>query len=149
MIIEAWHLDHTTQDSLAELLDKCGVEVEEYLPRNKGALDLAVFPIIGVSHPILSEPNDGLTFSRADTRYISSGDLGDLMSLTGSGDAQLLIGVDATEYSQGGVVANCLNGRLTLMTFSSHTYSYDVMAPLWENMIINGLKARARYLYSQ
>jgi serine/threonine-protein kinase len=149
VIIEAWQLDHTTQESLDEILQLCGVEVEEYLPRRQGYQDLFVYPIIGADHPILSDPNFGFSFTNVDTRWISSNDLGDLMSLTGEGDAELLIGIDATESSRDGVLANCLDGRLTLMTFSSHTYPYDVMSPLWENMAYYGLKSRLRYLNQQ
>ena len=147
VILEAWQLDHTTQPEMGELLELCGVEVKEYLPRNQYSGDLIVYPIIGATaHPILSEPNSGFSFTKVDDLWMQSGDLGDLMSLTGTGDAELLIGRDTTNSTRDGVLANCVDGRLTIMTFSSHTFPYDVVSPLWENMIYYALKSRLRYL---
>jgi serine/threonine protein kinase len=146
VILEAWNLDQTTNPARNDILDACGVSVKEYLPRTRTSLDFVVYPILGASNPILSEPNTGLSFTNASTHWLASGDLGDLMSLTGSGDTQLLIGTDATQASTGGVLTTCMKDRLTLMTFSSHTFPFDTMEPLWENMIYNGLKTRALYL---
>lgn len=145
-ILEAWNLDQTTNPARNEILDTCGVSVKEYLPSEGSALDVIVYPIIGASHPILSVPNSGLSFTDATTRWVASGDLGDLMSLTGTGDAQILIGTNATQANSGGVLATCMSDRLTLMTFSSHSFTYNTMVPLWENMIYNALKTRALQL---
>jgi hypothetical protein len=68
------------------------------------------------------------------------------MSLTGNGDAQLLVGTDGSNANSGGVLASCMSNRLTLMTFSSHSFPYNTMQPLWENMIYNALKTRALHL---
>jgi uridylate kinase len=48
----------------------------------------------------------------------------------------------ATKRDRDGVLATCMNGQVTLQTFSSHSFNYDVMSPLWENMITNALKVR-------
>jgi serine/threonine protein kinase len=143
VILEAWNLDQTTNPARNEILNTCGVSVKEYLPHDNSTLDVVVYPILGATSPILSEPNSGLSFTNATSRWIASGDLGDLMSLTGDGDAQLLIGTDGSNANSNGVLASCMSGRLTLMTFSSHSFPYNTMQPLWENMIYNALKTRA------
>ncbi|MBN1148238.1 MAG: protein kinase [Anaerolineales bacterium] len=147
VILETWNLDQAANEAAKELFATCGVSVKEYFPHQGSALELIVYPILSAaSHPILSQPNTRLQFTNPDTRHLASKDLGDLISLTGNGDAQLLIGLDATQAAEQGVLTSCLDGRLTLMSFSSHSFPYDTMAPLWENMIYNALKARMNYL---
>jgi hypothetical protein len=147
VILETWSLDQAINEATSDLLETCGVSVKEYLPNQGSALELIVYPIISAaSHPLLTEPNSRLQFTNPDTRWLSSRDLGDRVAVTGAGDAQLLIGLDATQDAEQGVLTSCLDGRLTLMTFSSHSFPYDTMAPLWENMIYNALKARMSYL---
>jgi hypothetical protein len=104
-------------------------------------MDILVWPISGVDHPIMKEPNSGLSFSKA-VAYWPYNDLGSLMSLTGQGDAQLLMGTKATENARNGVLATCMEGQFTLMTFSSHSFTFQTMMPLWENMITNALRVR-------
>jgi hypothetical protein len=149
VILETWTLDQATNEAAKTLFESCGVTVKEYLPNQGSALELIVYPMISAaSHPVLSEPNTGMQFTNPDTRWLASKDLGDKVSLTGTGDAQLLIGLDPTQDAEMGVLTSCLDGRLTLMTFSSHSFPYDTIAPLWENMIYNALKARMSYLDS-
>ncbi len=141
VIIEAYHLDQISQGTVSTILAKCGVDVTNYVGTTRSANDILVWPISGVTHPILKDPNAGLVFSKAIS-FWSYNDLGDLMHLTGRGDAQLLIGRNATDNSRNGVLASCMNGQITLMTFSSHSFQYQNMLPLWENMIYNALKTR-------
>jgi hypothetical protein len=143
IIMEAWHLDEISAGTVSNILGRCGVQVYEYFPKTGTANDVVVWPISGASsHPILSDPNSGLSFTKARTKWVPSGDLGDLMALTGSGDAQLLMATDATKRDRDAVLSTCMNGQLTLMTFSSHSFTYDVVSPLWENMITNALRVR-------
>lgn len=143
VIMEAWHLDQISSGTVSNILARCGVQVYEYFPKTGTANDVVVWPISGAtSHPILSEPNSGLSFTKARTKWLASGDLGDLMALTGSGDAQFLMSTNATKKDRDGVLATCMKGQLTLQTFSSHSFTYDVMSPLWENMITNALRIR-------
>ncbi len=143
VIIEAWHLDEISRGTVSTILTNCGVGVSDYIPRTGTTFDVVVWPLAGASsHPLLTEPNSGLSFTKARDKWIPSGDLGDLLHLTGSGDAQLLMGTDATETSRNGVLAVCMGGQLVLQTFSSHSFPYDVMQPLWENMITFALKTR-------
>ena len=149
VIYEAWYLDHSQTDTVKELLDNCGVQVKEYLPNKRTDLDLIAWPISGVEHPILSNPNDGFSFSKVNKKWMDSNDLGDLMSTTGSQDAKILIGLDPLNDAQKGVLVTCMDDQFTLMTFSSHSYEYNTISSLWENMIRSALSRRANYLNNQ
>ncbi|MFM8322968.1 MAG: hypothetical protein ACKOC5_18820 [Chloroflexota bacterium] len=140
-VLEAWYLDRVYQGAVGPILDQCGVAVDPYVPTTKTTNDVTQYALVD-SHPILDRPNSGLTFTEGYSFWLRSGDLGSLMSLTGAGDAQLLLGIDRRSRQQGGTLATCLDGLLTLQTFSSHSFPYDVMAPLWENMIDKALRVR-------
>lgn len=141
VILEAYHLDQISQGTVSTILTKCGVNVSPYVGKTRTLIDLVIWPISGASHPILKEPNSGLSFSKAIS-YWPYSDLGDLVSLTGRGDAQILLGTKANEKNRDGVLTTCMNGQLTLMTFSSHSFTFQTMMPLWENMITQALKVR-------
>ncbi len=141
VIVEAYHLDQISQGTVSTILTKCGVQVYPYFGKTRTLVDILVWPISGTSHPILKEPNSGLSFSKA-VGYWPYNDLGDLVALTGQGDAQILMGTKANEKSRDGVLTTCMNGQFTLMSFSSHSFSYQTMMPLWENMISNALNVR-------
>ena len=49
---------------------------------------------------------------------------------------------DLVENYKDGVLATCMNGQFTLMGFSSHSFEFQTMYPLWENMIYNALRVR-------
>lgn len=141
VIVEAYHLDQISQGTVSTILTKCGVQVYPYVGKTRTLIDILVWPISGTDHPILKEPNSGLTFSKA-VAYWPYNDLGDLVALTGQGDAQILMGTKANEKSRDGVLTTCMNGQFTLMSFSSHSFTFQTMMPLWENMITNALKVR-------
>jgi hypothetical protein len=141
VILEAFHLDEISEGAVAPILAKCGVQVYPYVPTTGGVLDVVMWPL-GVQHPVLEQPNSGLSFTRARDTWLWSFDLGSKMALTGNGDAQLLLGTNAQERYMDGTLAVCMGGQLTLQTFSSHSFEYATMYPLWENMIYNALKIR-------
>ncbi len=141
VIVEAWYLDQISQGTVSTILSKCGVDVTNYVGKERSLLDLLIWPISGVDHPILHEPNSGLNFSKA-VNFWPYEDLGDLVTATERGDAQILMGRKPQEKSRNGVLTTCLNGKLTLMTFSSHSFTYQTVSPLWENMITYALKVR-------
>jgi len=143
VIVEAWYLDDISEGKVAPILAQCGVQVYEYYPKTGTLNDLVVWPLPGMSsHPVLSTPNGGLTFTKARDKWLWSFDLGDHTAYTGRGDAQILLGTDATDGNKDGVLTVCKGGQFTLMGFSSHAFTYQVMYPLWENMIYNALKVR-------
>lgn len=141
VIVEAYHLDQISQGTVSTILTKCGIQVYPYFGKTRTLVDLLIWPISGVEHPILNQPNSGLNFTKA-VAYWPYNDLGDLVALTGQGDAQILMGTKANERARDGVLTTCMNGQFTLMSFSSHSYSYQTVSPLWENMITNALRVR-------
>ena len=143
VIVEAWYLDQVSQGKVSTILSKCGVQVYQYFPKSGSINDVVVWPLPGASsHPILTQPNGGLTFTKARDTWLWTFDLGDHTAYTGRGDAQILLGTDAQDGNNDGVLTVCMGGQLTLMTFSSHSFPFDIMYPLWENMIYNALKIR-------
>lgn len=142
VIVEAWHLDAISQGAVSPILVECGVEVYPYGTKTGTALDAVVWPLPNDQHPLMREPNSGMTFTKARDKWLWSLDLGSKMALTGQGDAQFLLGTKATEPGRDGVLAVCMGGQLVIQTFSSHSFSYATMYPLWENYIYNALKTR-------
>jgi len=142
VIMEIWYLDRISGGEVSMILSKCGVEARNYIGKNQDPVDLIVWPLPGaLDHPLLSVPNAGLTFTDV-WEFWPYSDLGDLLSLTGRGDAQLLLGTIATERNNHGTLAVCLDDMLILQTFSSHSFTYDVMSLLIENYIYNALFTR-------
>jgi hypothetical protein len=143
VILEAWHLDAVSEGAISPILTKCGVQVYPYVPETGSTNDVVVWPLPNSNqHPLMLEPNSGMTFTKARDKWLWSFDLGSQMALTGNGDAQFLLGTDAQEPYKDGVLAVCMNGQFTLQTFSSHSFSYNIMYPLWENYIYNALRTR-------
>lgn len=141
VIVEAWHLDAISEGTVSTILVKCGVQVYPYFPKTGTVNDVVLWPLPESSqNPIMNEPNAGLTFTKANDTWLWTFDLGSLMALTGQKDAQLLIGTKASSNFQDGALASCMGGQLTLQTFSSHSFPYQVMGPLWENYIYNALR---------
>jgi hypothetical protein len=139
VILEAWHLDAISQGTVSMILSKCGTDVIDY-PTETGTInDVLIWPISGVSHPVLNTPNSGMSFTKARDTWIWSGDLGSRIEPTGHGDIQLLMGTNASSKDRHGVLGVCMDGQLILQTFSSHSFSYQVMGPMWENYIYNAL----------
>jgi hypothetical protein len=105
-----------------------------------------MFPL-DASHPILNEPNSGLSFTDVTSFWWDPNgriayDIGDLMENSMTGDARLLVGTQASEKTSHGTLTVCMNGQLILQTFSSHQLTFEAMKPVWENYIYNALKVR-------
>jgi hypothetical protein len=142
VIVEAWHLDEISQGAISPILSHCGVSVYQYPTEGWDINDALIWPLPGSDSPLLQQPNSGMRFTKARDTWFYSFDLGSRMALTGQGDAQFLLGTNAQDSTRHGVLATCMKGQFTLQTFSSHTFPYDVMYPLWENYIYNALKVR-------
>jgi hypothetical protein len=143
VILESWILDSVSQGRVSPILANCGVQVYPYFPKSFSVNDVLLWPIPSTSqHPIMNDPNSGLKFTRARDKWLPTMDLGSLMALTGGGDAIFLLGHDAQSDFKDGALAVCMKGRLTLQTFSSHSFEWDTMYPLWENYITNALRVR-------
>ena len=143
VILEAWHLDSISEGTVSTILSRCGVIVYPYFPKSGTVNDVLLWPLPGMSsHPLLSDPRSTTRFTRARDKWLFSFDLGSLMALNGTGDAVLLLGTKADEPYKNGTLASCMAGQLILQTFSSHSFPYDVVGPLWENYITNALRKR-------
>jgi hypothetical protein len=145
VIYELWYLDEKMGANGEALLSRCGVEFQRdwsMVPPEREVM----FPV-NDSHPIMHEPNDGLTFTKVTDYWAYLYDIGDLLrkSMTG-GDATILVGTIGTESTNHGTLTVCVDDQLVLQTFSTHQISYDVMRRVWENYIYNGLKTRLRHL---
>jgi hypothetical protein len=143
VILEEWMLDKIFRGKVKPILDECGVGVGNYIGGTGIRLDYFLDPVIP-SHPVLNEPNADLNFK--NIVFFWEKELGDLVYLTGSGDAEILLKLARTEELPNGVLAVCLDNRLILQTFSSHNFPEDMMVKVWENYIYNALKARYMYL---
>jgi hypothetical protein len=145
VIMEVWYLDDTFSGTASTLLERCGIAFGADWVRIPPTR-MIMFPLDS-SHPVLQEPNSGLGFTDVTSYWWDDSgaidyDIGDLVKLTGSGDADLLLGTKATEKSTHATLTVCMDGQLTLQTFSSHQLTFKTMEPLWENYIYNALKYR-------
>jgi len=143
VIMEAWHLDAISKGKISPILAKCGVQVYPYFPSKGDLTDVVIYPYDAAqTHPIMNDPNGGLTFTKSLTTWLFTGDLGSLMAYTGQGNPIFLVGRDTKNQVKDGALVTCMNGQLILQTFSSHSFSYQRMGPLWENYITNALRVR-------
>ena len=135
LAIEVWYVDKDYYDKLNFLLDECGVTLQKnwtrpvnYQPMNYSIYwlqqDSPLFSIYKTVPPLVT-PNIYWT-----------GDAGDLMKISGTGDATLLAGTQASEKSSYGVLTSCMQGRMILQTFSTHDYQETKTVALWQNYII-------------
>jgi hypothetical protein len=143
VILEAWHLDAISEGKVGPILAECGVQVYPYFTRAMNLTDVVLYPYpAAAASPITNDPNKGLSFTKSLNTWLFTGDLGSLMAYTGHGDAVFLLGRNPEDDVRDGALASCMSGRLTLQTFSSHSFSYKTIYPLWENYIINALRVR-------
>jgi hypothetical protein len=142
VIIEMWNMDDIGGGKFANIAAKCGIRFQKdwYIP-------LDTQPLLSVwwlqpEHPILHEPNEGMSLRNFMNFWTLDTDKGDLFRLADGGDAVLLGGTIANEKSRYGTLAVCLDGRLILQTFSTHEYRQEEITLLWQNYIYNALKSR-------
>lgn len=141
VIYELWYLDEKMGPNGAALLSRCGVEFQR--DWNKVPPERMVMFPVNDTHPIMHEPNDGLTFTKVTDFWAYTYDLGDLLrKSTVGGDATILVGTIGTESTNHGTLAVCVNDQLILQTYSTHQLSYDVMRRVWENYIYHALQTR-------
>lgn len=134
VIIEHWALDDLSQGRVAPILSKCGIGLyRDWFFREWWLADLSVWPLIP-DHLIFTTPNKGISL-RNFAVFWDEPDQGDLLKITGTGDAQLIAGTKATSKSDHGVVASCLGGRMIIQTFSSHNYRRDMVTSLIQNYV--------------
>ncbi len=135
LAIEVWYVDKDYYDKLNFLLDECGVTLQKnwtrpasYQPLNYSIYwlqqDNPLFSIYKTVPPLIT-PN-----------IYWMDEAGDLMKISGTGDAILLAGTQPSEKSSYGVLTACMQGRMILQTFSTHDYQETKTVALWQNYII-------------
>ena len=134
VIIEIYYLDDIAGGKIAPLLEECGVALYKDWGR---ASNLVLYPLI-TDHPVLNYPNQGISMTNVSIFW--EDDHGDLLKLTGSGDAQLLLSSQEKQTNDHGTLASCFEGRVLIQTFRSHDFGQLDVVPLWENYIYYVLK---------
>ncbi|MFN2126403.1 MAG: hypothetical protein ACK2TU_00955 [Anaerolineales bacterium] len=142
VILETWFLDKSYNGAAASLLRRCGVEFDKNWLRIPPE-GMVLYPLES-DHPVLNQPNSGLKFTDTTSYWAYDYDVGDLMKKSAGSDAVLLLGTKGTDKNAYGLVTICIDGRLTLQTFTSHNFTIFEYAPLLENYIYNALIARAK-----
>ena len=147
VIIEHWDLDDLSRGKVAPILSKCGVAIyrDWFVPLN-AVPDLSVWAL-HPDHPVFNDPYSGISLRNYANFWNLDTDRGDLLKLGAGGDATLLAGTIATNKSDHGTLAECMDGRLLLQTFSSHEYRTESILSLMNNMIYYTLKNH--FLYQQ
>ena len=143
IIIEEWDMDSIASGKISTILSRCGVKfqadwIDEPLDEQ------LLFPING-SLPVHHFPNEGISLTNPSGYWMWT-DLGDLMSLRPGSDAQMLWGARTNATDSYATAASCLDGRLIIQTYSSHSYGQDRIVLMWQNYIYNTLQARYEYL---
>lgn len=139
VIIEEWDLDHIASGKVAPILRECGVRYSKnFLFNPKVDRDIQqIMETRAWSSPFLHDPNEIGNLSDPTSLWIDT-DMGDLLMMEPGSTASELYG----PFSGYVTAVACLDGRLVLQTFGTHSYSANTMTALWENYIVNALRAR-------
>lgn len=145
VILETWFLNDTGGGTGKELLSACGVEYQS--DRRGIAPGIMIMYKLIPDHPLLNYPNSDISLTDTmgywwDPTGREVYDTGDTLRLTPGSSAQLVVGAKGDQPTSQGTVVVCMDGRLILQTFSSHTFTYNTGRLLWENYITNALRAR-------
>ncbi len=146
VIIEEWNMNDIFNGKLSLITSRCGVSFEKNWTAKKIEAQL-LFPIED-SSPILHSPNDGISLTNP-TNYWIGGDLGDRMKLDAGSNAIPLWGLYPSERNSALTAVSCIDGRVIIQTYSSHSYGEDRIIRMWQNYIYHTLKARYDYLAAQ
>lgn len=136
LIAEIWNLDLIAGGKVTNLLEACGVEFQRDLLK-----DTFIYNLVP-DHPIYNEPNDDISLLNYSNYWIKQA--GDMIRLTSGGDATILAGLNESLTDANGVIAECMEGRMIIQTFSNHDYQEDMVKALWENYITYVLDNRSK-----
>ncbi|NSW53859.1 MAG: hypothetical protein HPY85_15265 [Anaerolineae bacterium] len=146
LIIEAWYLDEISGGSIKPLLDTCGVQVlkDWYRVEEDEAYNFVVYDIADNNHRLFHQPR------KVDMPLIPTfywiGDMGDLMEILPVSNSALVGGLHVRNTAQFGLLTECVEGRMILQTFSTHSYKKADTLALWENYITNALLSHFAYV---
>ncbi len=145
VIIEEWNMGGIGGGKLSRVTEKCGVRFDKVWQAKKTE-DQLIFPIDG-THPVHHEPNDGVSLTNP-TGYWGEYP-GSRMKLIPGSTAIPLWGLYPNTHNSALTAVSCVNGRVIIQTYSSHSYGEDRVIRMWQNYIYNTLKARYDYLAAQ
>lgn len=146
VIIEIWYLDQIASGRIQPLMQNCGIAFHQNWIREENEdWNRFVVYIWEPDAPVLSDPNV-ITFLGPSGMKWQTGDVGDLIRLTPGSNARLLAGQLPYQSNDFGLMAECFDGRMIWQTFSTHNYRHSQTLALWQNYLINSLKARYNYL---
>jgi hypothetical protein len=129
VILEVWNLDQMAGGTIRPILEQCGVALySDWTPTSTFAL----WPLVP-DHQIFNYPNGDISMRNTSPFWI--GDHGDLLKVTGTGDAQLLLGTMESNKNDHGTLVSCFNGRLLIQTFRDHDFSRLDVEALWQNYV--------------
>jgi hypothetical protein len=148
VIIEEWDIDSISSGKISTLLSRCGVSLHrDWIgePLDKQLL----YPMDG-THPVHHFPNEGISLTNpSDFWTWNVFDLGDLLRLTPGSNAALIWGARTNNKDSYATAVSCIDDRLIIQTYGSHSYGQDRVVLMWQNYIYNTLKARYDYLASR
>ena len=142
LVMEIWYIDEIASGKVSNVLHKCGLEFQKdwNRPVNFDPLNYSLY-WLDQTNPVLNSPNTVEPLYTSVNYWIGT-DAGDLLRLSGSGDATMLAGTFRDRKSEYGTLASCLEGRMVIQTFCTHDYKQSQTVALWENYIMNTLLAR-------
>jgi len=135
VVSELWYLDQIANGRIAPVLSMCGIGFTSDWQRAANAnLNNYLIYILEQQSPLFSNPNNvGMLIPTSNFAWI--GDVGDRVKITDSSRATLMAGVVPSEHQTGGLIAECMEGRVIFQTFDTHDYKYNDMIPLWQNYV--------------
>jgi hypothetical protein len=145
VIIEIWYIDDVASGRIQPLMQRCGISFQKDWWRDPGdnLNDFLVY-LLEPGDPLFSQPNMISLLAPYDIMW--DFDIGDVVKLNSGSNAQLLGGAYPKRYSDFGLLAECMDGRMIWQLFSTHDYKTQEMINLWQNYIYNTLQARYEYL---
>ncbi len=145
VIIEEWDIDSIVSGKISTILNRCGVSLQRDW-QNEPVDKQLLYPIDG-THPIHHFPNEGISLTNPTNFWTwNMVDLGDLRRLTPGSKANLIWGARTNVKDSYATAVSCIDDRLIIQTYGSHSYGQDRIVLMWQNYIHNTLKARYDYL---
>lgn len=135
VVSELWYLDQIANGRIAPVLSMCGIGFTSDWQRAANAnLNNYLIYILEPQSPLFSNPNNvGMLIPTSNFAWV--GDVGDRVKITDSSRATLMAGVVPNEHQTGGLIAECMDGRVIFQTFDTHDYKYNDMTALWQNYV--------------
>jgi hypothetical protein len=146
VILETWYIDQVYNGRIQPVMQRCGITFhQDWWRKNSADLNSFLVYLLEPTDPLFSEPNVVSMLIPYDIRWID--DVGDTVELISGSGAVLMAGRLPNEHGSYGLITECLDGRMVWQTFSTHDYKDQEMINLWQNYIVNTLRARFDFLY--